>query len=235
MNRSTRVVPALLAALLLGGCGGTATTAAPTSPSAATTTTTTVDRAAEQEAVRKAFEDYRTALRAKDGKAAVKVVSDEVLSWYVEMKELALKATPERLGRLGFSTHVLVYGIRAQFGAADLRAMSSADILAATVDKGLLDADTLEKVELGTIVVEGETARAQFTTRDGAATGLTLPFHKEFGLWKFDYLPLLFLGQRMVESQAERDGLTVEEVVDLTLVATYGQERAAELKQPLEG
>ncbi|CAL9419998.1 hypothetical protein SUDANB95_01826 [Actinosynnema sp. ALI-1.44] len=120
MNRSTRAVPALLAALLLGGCGGTATTATPASTTS-TPVSASVDEAAEQEAVRKAFEDYRTAVRAKDGKAAVEVVSGEVLSWYVEMKELALKATPERLGRLGFSTHVLVYGIRAEFGAAELK------------------------------------------------------------------------------------------------------------------
>ncbi|MEV0677780.1 hypothetical protein AB0I60_14770 [Actinosynnema sp. NPDC050436] len=180
------------------------------------------------------FEDYKNAARAKDGKGAVQAMSNKMLSTYLELKELALTSSEEQTARLGTTWRLVVYTLRAEFGASELRAMTSADVVAAAVEKGLISEGALDRVLLGSIEVNGDTAKAEVTTADGQASGLALEFTKEFGLWKFNPEPLLYLGDQAFEYAAEQQGLTVDQFVDRTLSTLYGADRLPGLKQPLE-
>lgn len=233
--RSTRAVPALVAVLLLGACGGGANTASSvSSPSSTSSTAVSASKADDEQAIRKAFEDYRAALRAKDGEAAVKVVSDRMLSLYLEFKEMALTMPEDGVRQLGASTSLVVYTLRAEFGAAELRGMTSADVVAESVSRGLVSQRSVEVVELDTVTVAGDTAKASMMSSRGGSERLEMPFYREFGSWKFDGLALLPLADEALATLAEQQGVTVEQVVDRTLTALYGAERLPELKQPLE-
>ncbi|WP_447001972.1 hypothetical protein ACRAKI_19705 [Saccharothrix isguenensis] len=116
------------------------------------------DAAVEEKAVRKAFDDYQEAARAKDGVA-------------------------------------MVYVLRAEFDAVELRGMSAEQLVSAAVDKGLISENSLDNVDLGTVVVDGGTAQADMTSR-GESAGVELPFHKEDGSWRFDLRPLMAAGTR---------------------------------------
>lgn len=94
--------------------------------------------------------------------------------------------------------------------------------------------NSLDIVDLGAVEVDGDTARAEMTSR-GQSAGVELPFHKEDGSWRFDFRPLMEFAGEALRTVAEQRGLTVEQLVDTTLGSLYGAERVPELRKPLEG
>ncbi|MFD0203658.1 MULTISPECIES: hypothetical protein [Saccharothrix] len=235
MKRTTPALLALAAVLLVGACGGGTTTAA-SSSSAGTTSSTTpsVDAAAEEEAIRQAFADYRDAARAKDGAAAAKVLSQDSLDYYREMRDLSLTGTAEQLGDQGTTTMMMVYVMRAEFDATELRGMSAEQLVAAAVEKGLVSESSLDNVDLGTMTVDGETATAKMTV-SGKPAGIEMTFRKEDGSWRFDAHSIMAAVDESLKAVAKQQGLSMEEFIDTALGSLYGADRVPELKKPLEG
>ncbi|NUT49790.1 MAG: hypothetical protein HOV94_21140 [Saccharothrix sp.] len=135
---------------------------------------------------------------------------------------------------LDITSMLLVYMLRAEFDAAGLRGMSGEQLVSAAVERGLVNEDSLDIVDLGTVVVDGDTAKAEMTSR-GKSAGVELPFDKEDGSWRFDFRPLMDVAGEALKTVAGQRGMTVEQLVDTTLGSLYGAERVPELKKPLEG
>ncbi|MBB5803295.1 hypothetical protein F4560_003063 [Saccharothrix ecbatanensis] len=233
MNRTMPAV-ALAAVLLVGACGGGTPVATSSSSATSAATTSSVDVADEEEAVRKAFADYREAAQAKDGVAAAALLSQDMLDYYTGARDLALTGSEQQVREGGVTASILVYVLRAEFDAAELGGMSAEQLVSAAVEKGLVSENSLDNVELGTVVVDGDTARADLTSR-GQSAGVELPFHKEDGSWRFDLGPLMVAGDEALETVAGERGVTVEQLVDTTLGTLYGADRVPELKKPLQG
>lgn len=234
MKRTTPALLALAAVLLVGACGGGTTTAASSSAGTTSSTTPSVDAAAEEKSVRQAFADYRDAARAKDGLAAAELLSQDMLDYYTEGRDLALTGSAEQVAGRGATTAMLVYVMRAEFDATELRGMSPEQLVAASVEKGLVSESSLDNVDLGTVTVDGDTATADMTSR-GKAAGVEMTFHKEDGSWRFDARPLMTAADEALKTVAKQQGVTLEEFLDTTLGTLYGAERVPELKKPLEG
>ncbi|GAB2968401.1 hypothetical protein [Saccharothrix stipae] len=234
MNRTAPALLVVAAVLLVGACGGGTPTA--TSSSSATTATTapSVDAAAEEKAIRKTFADYREAAKAKDGVAAAALLSQDMLGYYTKARDLALTGSEQQVREHGATSSMLVYVLRAEFGADELRGMSAEQLVSAAVAKGMVSENSLANVDLGTVVVDGETARADMTSR-GQSAGVELPFHKESGSWRFDARPLMAAGDEALKTVAGQRGVTVDQLVDTALGTLYGADRVPELKQPLQG
>ncbi|WP_367127805.1 hypothetical protein [Saccharothrix sp. HUAS TT1] len=234
----TRIIPALLACaavLLVSACGG-GTPASTSSSSSATTTSTTpsVDAAAEEKAIRQVFADYREAARAKDGPAAAELLSQGVLDYYAEARDLALTGSEQQLGDRDVALVLVVYMLRAEFDAAELRGMSGKHLVSAAVERGLAGENSTDVVDLGTVVVDGDTATAEMIS-PGKSLVVELLFDKEDGSWRFDFRPLIAPVGEALENVAEQRGMTVDQFIDAMLGSLYGAERVPELKKPLAG
>ncbi|MGM1058384.1 hypothetical protein [Saccharothrix sp. Mg75] len=233
MNRTAPALLVVAAVLLVGACGG-GTPTATSSSSATTTTAPSVDAAAEEKAIRKTFADYREAAKAKDGVAAAALLSQEMLGYYTKARDLALTGSEQQVREHGVTSSMLVYVLRAEFGADELRGMSAEQLVSAAVAKGMVSENSMANVDLGTVVVDGDTARADMTSR-GQSAGVELPFHKESGSWRFDARPLMAAGDEALKTVAGQRGVTVDQLVDTALGTLYGAEQVPGLKQPLQG
>ncbi|HEX6345662.1 hypothetical protein [Umezawaea sp.] len=209
--------------LLLAGCGSSDTGGAPTS-------------AAQDDtgAVHRAFETYTKAALAKDGATAQGVLADTVATYYDDARKLALTATDDQLTGITSTQRLTVYVLRAEVEPALLRDGSPADLLRTSFDKGLVGEDGISDLALGKVNVTGDKASAQAVI-GGREAPYTVDFVREQGVWKVDIAPLMTLADEGFTAAAEKQGTTVDALIDTVLVSKYGPEKAAALHRPVAG
>ncbi|MEU4446953.1 hypothetical protein AB0K14_07770 [Actinosynnema sp. NPDC050801] len=162
------------------------------------------------------------------------MTTQEMLGYYTKARDLALTGSEQQVHGHGVTSSMLVYVLRAEFGAGQLRGMSVGRLVSAAVAKGMVSENSLANVDLGTVVVDGDTARVDMTSR-GQSAGVELRFRKESGSWRFDARPLMAAGDEALKTVAGQRGVTVDQLVDTALGTLYGAERVPGLKQPLQG
>jgi hypothetical protein len=222
---------ALCVPLLVAGCGSPAPAGGP-----APSTTTRVTSSSEDEisAVRAAFDSYTKAALAKNGIAAEDLLAETIGGYYETARKMALTGSTEQVAALPLAQRLTVYVLRGKMDAAMLRGSTSADVVRAAFDLGLISENGVSKLALGEVAVDGGTASAAMTS-NGKVGPYKMRFLKENGRWKVDLLPMLTMADETFAGLAEQQGVTPDELIDQLLVSMFGQEKALVVQQPLEG
>jgi hypothetical protein len=188
----------------------------------------------EAPAVVAAYDTYKTAALANDGDAARAALTDTAAVLYDDMREHALTGKVETVNALPMSERILVYAIRADFEADELRAMTGVDMLQAAIDWGIAGDNVVESLSLGGVQVSNDTATAKIVWQNEVS-----PFRVEFvrqgGVWKFDLTSMMDMADAIYTMSASKQGTTVSAMADTVMETKYGVAEFAELRRPLEG
>ena len=248
MTSRRRLAPLAVAAVLLtGACSGSgdepaareaspaaapsaAASAAPSADPSAAPTGPAGDAASAEDsaAVTAAFQGYKQAALAQDGPAAAALLTDSTADFYDEARSAALTATEPELAALGPVERLTAVVMRGQLPVDVLRTADPEELLAASVDAGLIGEQGIQGVELGEVTVSGSTARAAAVVQ-GTPAPFELEFVEQDGGWKLDLLPLLEIARQGFDAAAEQQGVTADELLDEALTRQYGAEELARL------
>lgn len=218
MNRLVRLalcLPLLVAAV---GCGAQTRPAAPTP--------------ADTAEVKAAFDTYVKAAVGKDGATARAVLASPILDFYERARGLALTGTDEQLRALPPGQGLTTFVLRAELAPDLLRTGTVDQILEAAINQGLVGEQGISALGLGAIAIEGDKAAAVITSQ-GKTAPFKMGFLREGGRWKVDIVPLVSVTDDSFRAVAEKQGLTVEAMIDKLMVQKYGPEKAATLHQPV--
>jgi hypothetical protein len=170
-------------------------------------------RPEESAAVTAAFQGYKQAALAQDGPAAAALLTDSTADFYDAARSAALTATEPELAALGPVERLTAVVMRGQLPVDVLRTATPQELLAASVDAGLIGEQGIQGVELGEVTVSGSTARAAAVVQ-GTPAPFELEFVEQDGGWKLDLLPLLQIARQGFDAAAERQGVTADELLD---------------------
>lgn len=154
------------------------------SPVSAVSTEEPVDPAADIEAVRSTFEDYRAEVAAGNGAVVPALVSPSTIAHYDEVVRLARTAGPAEISGRGMMDRLMIARLRVQ-EPPDFAAMDGTGLLVYGVDEGMIDAAALEGNTLGEVRVESDRAYAEMLV-DGEPTGVDWEFVRGGSGWTFD-------------------------------------------------
>ena len=172
------------------------------------------DQAAEVAAVRKVFDEYKTALLEGNGSAAADVVSTATIKYYGEMLEHVLHTPREKLGELDFLSKFIVLRVRHEFTKSEIEKLTGRELFVIGVNKGWIAKATVAEIELIEIKV-GEKDASGFI-----AVAPEIPvfhFRKESGVWKLNLLASFELGNRAIKEQISGSGMTEEQFILRTI------------------
>jgi hypothetical protein len=210
-------IAAVIAAASLTGC--TVRREGPPEDTA-TATEVTADPADDEAAIRDTFEAYRTALLELDGDAVVDLVTYESIGYYGELADLAGTAGPEEIGERAILERTTVALLRVEYPVAELAAYDGAEMLAFSVDEGLVDNGSVVDNELGDVRIVGDQAYAELVVRS-VPSGVDFEFKRLGGEWLFNLIPTIRLGNLAVTQAARESGLDENEFIfDLVEVET---------------
>ena len=187
-------------------------------------------------AVRTAFDAYRAAVTAKDGGAAVELVTANSQAYYQRLRDLALTAPRSEVAALPPADQLMVLRLRHEFTAAELQPLDGADLIRIGVDEAWSSPKVLVPLMIAAVEQAGDTATAR-VERAGEPVPIRLVFRSELGLWKLDLVELARGSDLALEEtlafRAGRAEVPVEEVMRWVIEDTSGHMVDKDLWVPL--
>lgn len=215
---TVRMIDVALCGIILVGVRG--------SPVSAQQTTT------EALSVRAVVQDYRAAILASRGTAAVELVSASTLTYYDRMLELTLYGDSASLGRESLSDRLMVLTLRERVPPASLLGMSGRELFVYTVDVGMIGRESMQQLEFGRVRVTGDSAGIEIE-QAGAPSGTFFPLVREEGDWRLDLLSMLALANDALLTVAEQQGMSEDALLLLLLEASSGRAVEPTIWHPL--
>ena len=195
------------------------------------------DPAAEVSA---AFERYKAALAARDGAAAVALVTPASHAHHERVRDLALRAPRAEVEALPLTDRLLVFRLRHEFTADELRPLSGADLVRTGVEEAWSSPRTMQPLSVAAVETDGAGAAVATATRAGESVPGRLLFRPGGPAgWRLDLVELARGSdtalQAALEFRAGRAGVDLDTAVRWSIEDTSGYLVDKDLWAPLEG
>lgn len=178
-----------------------------------------------------AFDDYKSALIARDGEAAAGIAADPTLDYYDEMRTLALTASRREVKRLRLVDQLFALGLRHFLPPARLQKMDGFEVFEYSVDEGMVSENVVSKMEASGADVSGNRALLSVEI-NGEQAPFTFAFVKEEGNWKIDMTELLQLSDSGFQSLADQSGKSDEAFLMQILTSMSGTRPSKDIWKP---
>ncbi len=155
--------------------------------------------------IRVCYDTYFAALKAGEGAKAAELVDSNTLAHFDRMLELARTGDSITVSGLDPMDKLTVLAMRMQNTPEALRSMSVKEAVAHSVSDGLMANEGPEGLELGTISVDGDKAKAPLKMH-GFPTPASFSFQRENGTWKIDLTSLFDLSRMAFQHMSASSG-----------------------------
>ena len=160
-----RVLAVVLLAGLLAACSGDGTDGTDgTDGGEDGSISSTAGSAASAQSVTASFNDYASAVNAKDGDRSAGLMSSSSVSYYDRMRKLALDANKQALAKERVIDQITVLSMRAQLPPKVLRTASARKLVSTSVRQGLISQNSAAGITLEQIRIDGKTACLLYTS-----------------------------------------------------------------------
>ncbi|MGF1592009.1 MAG: hypothetical protein ACFCUW_01945 [Kiloniellaceae bacterium] len=163
--------------------------------------------------VREAFLTYKTAVILSNGQAAAAVVSNASHAHFRELADQALTLDHAGLQEIALTERLYTLLLRLSLEPGDLNSMSGEELVAYTVDRGWIGRSGAPRLEIGTSMVDGDSATAAILRPDGEETPYSLNFVRQQGQWRLDLVAMMELIHVAFETAQQESGFSEDEFV----------------------
>jgi len=187
----------------------------------------------EADAVRKTFTDYKDAVVAADGAAAVRLITQRTVDEYQKYTDWARTANRTTLDSLSAFSKIQVLLIKHRLPNEKLLALHGETVFSYAVDQGWVGEETVMATTIDDIQVSGDSATARVHI-DNKKTPNRYRFSRESGAWKFDLLQTMQAADQVLASQIEQTGLSENDFILRMLEGVSGRKPTETISEPLK-
>jgi hypothetical protein len=185
-----------------------------------------------------AFERYKAALMARDGAAAISLVTPASLAHHERLRDLALHAPQAVVEALPLADRILVFRLRHEFTAGELLPLSGADLVRLGVEEAWSSPKAMQPLAVAAVEAGGDGGALAAVTRAGEPVPVRLVFRPgPGGGWRLDLVELARGSDAALEaalrSRAERAGVDFHTAVTWAIEDTSGHLVDKDLWRPL--
>jgi hypothetical protein len=162
----------------------------------------------DEAGVHAAFEAYRAAILARDGKSAVTLVDRKTIETYQQYLDLARTVDRAGLRRLDWMGKFMVLRLRHEFDRQALAALTGESLFVVSIERGWISDTAVRASRAANVTLDGPRAGLSLTERPDVPVFF---FAWETDVWKFSLwktFPLAELGmQKLFEQSKAKDEL----------------------------
>lgn len=188
----------------------------------------------EEEAVRKVFNDYRSAILNGKGERASHLVDFNSLAYYEKVLDWSKNADSVSVAELEFLDRLMVLTMRHRVLKKDLFRFNGQQLIAYSVNQGMIGKNSVERIELGGITVEDRFAKASFIS-NGQETPFTIGFTKQEGEWKLNLTTINEVAKLGLNYAVQQSGMTENEFIFKMLAQITNRYPGSEVWEPASG
>jgi hypothetical protein len=188
---------------------------------------------AEEEAVRKTFNNYKSAILNDQGAVAIKYVDRNTLRYYNDVLQLVKHADSAKVAALPIMDKMMVLLIRHRTPRGEILTFDGKSLFVYAVKSGMVGKQSVENSFVGQVLTEGDFAKGQYLMGT-QKTALFLHFYKESGLWKIDLTSIFDVGSEAVQQLVTQSRQTENDFLFLIMEQLTGKEPDPQIWQPVE-
>ena len=187
----------------------------------------------QQEAIKSAFSEYKTAMVSNDIDAVLDITCKSSFVYYEMLIDYALNADSAKVAGMSFMDRMSVLGTRIQIPKDKLVGMNGESYVRYGLENGLTNSQALNAIDVGEVTMEGENkAQAQVTYMQQPLPA-QMTFLQEGGKWKFDATSMLKFSEDMILQQIGGMGMSENEFIMQALTQAAGGSLSDDIWQPL--
>lgn len=162
----------------------------------------------EAEAVKKAFENYKSAILNDKGSEAVKFVDSRTIKYYQDVSDWVRNADSAKVESLSLLDKFMVFTTRHRSTREEQLVFNGKSLLIYAINNGMVGKNSVANNTIGEVTIEDNFAKAQLVSR-GKPAPLYFHFYKEDKQWKLDLTALFALSstgfKKMIEESEETE------------------------------
>ncbi|MGN7884932.1 hypothetical protein [Dyadobacter sp. 22481] len=191
----------------------------------------TTAQQAEEQQVKKTFDNYKSAILNDKGEEAVEQVDTKTIAYYGDILEKVKTADSLKVDKLSLMDKLIVLVVRHRIPKEEIMKTNGKQLLVTAIKMGMVGKSSVINNEVGTVKVNGDFASGELLVR-GQKTPLAFEFHKENGLWKLDLTAIFPAGEAAFRQMVKQSGEPENEYLLSLIQLTTGKEPGAEVWVP---
>lgn len=191
----------------------------------------TTAQQAEEQQVKKTFDNYKSAILNDKGEEAVEQVDTKTIAYYGDIFEKVKTADSLKVDKLSLMDKLIVLVVRHRIPKEEIMKTNGKQLLVTAIKMGMVGKSSVINNEVGTVKVNGDFASGELLVR-GQKTPLAFEFHKENGLWKLDLTAIFPAGEAAFRQMVKQSGEPENEYLLSLIQLTTGKEPGAEVWVP---
>jgi len=185
-----------------------------------------------EEMVRKAFDDYKSAILNDKGIDAVKLVDSKTIKYYNEVLDWVKNADSAKVETLSLLNKLMVFTVRHRASKNDILSFDGKSLLEYAIESGMVGKNSVANTTIGQVVIDGNFAKGQFVA-NGVKAPFNIHFNKEDGQWKIDLTSIFAVSTAAFEKIAADSGKNENDFLFDLLEMVTGKKPGQEIWHPV--
>lgn len=187
----------------------------------------------EEQAVKSAFEKYRSDILNDLGEEAYKDIDSRTVKYYDDLLVWIKKADSLKIETFSILDKMTVLIMRNKMLKEDLLAMDGKKLFVYAVNNGMVGKGSVSNNSIGKVTVNGNFASGQFISK-GKETEVYFHFYKEEGTWKVDLTSLFPISILALDKVIADSGKSENEFLLPLIEASIGKKLDSTSWKPLQ-
>jgi hypothetical protein len=187
----------------------------------------------EEEFVRKAFDNYKSAILNDKGEEAVRFVDSKTIKYYNDILDLVRNADSSKVETLSILDKLMVFSIRHRTSKEDILSFDGKTLLIYAIKSGMVGKNSVANNTIGEVTIDGNFAKGQFVVKEQKAP-FFLHFYKEDQQWKMDLTSLFTISTSAFKKMADDSGQNENEYLFDLLETITGKKPGPGIWQPIQ-
>ena len=159
-------------------------------------------QATEDNLVRQAFENYKSAILTDRGEEAVKYVDSRTIKYYVDVVDLVKNADSTKVNSLPLLDKIMVFSVRHRTSREDILSFDGKGLLVHAIKSGMVGKNSVVNNSIGEVTIDSEFAKGQFIA-NGQKAPFYFHFYKENGEWKIDLTSIFSVSNMAIKKMVQ--------------------------------
>ena len=190
------------------------------------------DPKTDEKEIRDCFTRYKQSILNTQGKVAVEYVDQKTIKFYDEILEQVKSARRPDIEQETFIVKMMILTIRHRVPKETILSMSGKELVIYSVESGMISKDSVAKLELGTVIVNGDVASTTIVS-DGIQAPFGFSFVFEGGRWKMNLISFLSVGEKALKVVAQQQKMSENDFIFFLMENSTGKKPTASVWEPL--
>ncbi len=175
----------------------------------------------EQDLVKAAFENYKSAILNDKDAEAIKYVDSRTIKYYDEISEKVRKADSLAIEKFTILDKVMVFSVRHRATREDMLGFDGKKLFMFAIREGMVGKNSVQNNGIGKVTINNK------------PTPLDFHFYKEDNQWKLDLTALFEVSENVFKEMVEGSGQSESEFLFTILESITGKRPGNEIWKPV--